>query len=431
MSSGKRLPVQLSTFKVDALRAAADGSEYTQGDTLVPGFGVRVRPSGMATYVLMKRAPGEQKPTRVTIGRVGDISLADAREKARDAIKALGKGVDVNLQKRRDLAAQTVERERVRQVESETGFPAGSFGATAAGYIRLECKALKRGPEVEAIIRRCLLPEWGSRPLDELRRRDLTALLDPVIAAGRIQAAHKLREIAIRVVNWAIDRGDIEVNFLATASRGRRRAGILRRTRRDRVLSDHEIRAVWNACDTVGQPFASLIRLGLLLGQRRQEIAAMEWSELDLDRGLWVIPARRYKTGTEHAVPLSDFAIEIIKSAPRASDRFVFATEPDSHFQGFGKSKRRLDKLADLATGWTIHDLRRTMRTGLSACGVGADVAERCVGHVITGVRGIYDRYSFADEKRLALEAWALRLRNIVNPPPAPDNNVLRFPAAG
>ena len=404
----KHEPVNLTDFKVKALKP--DTGEYIQGDLQVPGLGVRLRPSGAASYVVMKRLPGQTKPTRITLGRVGDLTLQDAREKAREAIAATRQGVRVNAEKRR-------ERTIARQVEAETGYRPGSFGETAERYIRSECKMLARGADVEAVIRRHLLPPWGERQLDELRRRDLTALLDPIIESGRTQSAHKLREVAIRIVNWAIDRGDIELNFLATASRGRRRAGILRRTRRDRVLTDDEIRAIWQACYHVGWPFRDFVRLALMLGQRREEIAAMEWVELDLQRRLWVIPAERYKTRVEHAIPLPAPAIELICSMPRVCERFVFSTAPGTHFSGFSKSKARLDDLSRVS-GWRIHDLRRTVRTNLAALRVDTNTAERVLGHVIGGVRGVYDRYAYLDEKREALDRWAARLGCIIDPPP-------------
>lgn len=412
----KFAPVNLTDLKVKALRPDAAG-EYVQGDTQVPGFGVRVRQSGAASYIVNKRLPGETRSTRVTIGRVGDMKLAVARDKAREAIGAVKAGVDLNVEKRR-------KRERTRRAEAATGYKPATFGEVAILYIRSECKALARGAEIEALIRKHFLPAWGERLLDDLRRRDLTAVLDPVVEAGRTQAAHKLREVAIRVLNWAVDRGDVEMNYLASASRGRRRAGIIRRTRRDRVLGDDEIRAIWQACDQAGHPFGDFVRLSLMLGQRREEIAGMEWGELalpsgELDRGaaLWVIPASRYKTRIEHAVPLPRQAVDLIAGLPCADERFVFSTKVGTKISGYSKMKARLEAIAGV-TGWRLHDLRRTMRTNMAALRVDPDIAERVLGHVIAGVRGVYDRYAYIDQKREALERWAQRLQAIVEPPP-------------
>jgi integrase len=179
------------------------------------------------------------------------------------------------------------------------------------------------------------------------------------------------------------------------------------------------------ACELVEPPlFGGLIRLYLLLGQRRKEIAGMEWRELDLDRGLWEIRAARYKKRLPHVVPLPSIAVELIQSLPKTDDFYAFSTEPGTHFSGFSKAMGRLRALTGI-TDWTIHDLRRTLRTrisGLKNAGgqrVGADIAERVIGHVIGGVRGIYDRYEYLDEKREALQLWAARTAEIVSPPPS------------
>lgn len=416
MPMPKHSPVVLTDAKVRNLKPDPAG-EYIQGDLATPGFGIRVRATGAASYVVMKRMPGESKPTRVTLGRVGTLTLAEARERAREATTAVRQGVDVNAEKRREQIARKAERQRARIVEEDTGFRPDTFGETVIRYMRQECTALRRGAEIEAIIRRHLLPLWGERTLDGLRRRDLTAALDPLVAAGKTQAAHKLREVAIRIVNWAVDRGDIEVNYLASASRGRKRSGILRRSRRDRVLTDDEIRAVWLACDDVGHPFGALVRLLLLTGQRKTEVAGIEWAELDLKAGIWTIPPDRYKTGIEHAVPLPAPVVDLIHAVPRICNRYVLSTRPGTHFSGYNKAKARLDELSGV-NDWRLHDLRRTVRTGLAGLKVEPDIAERVVGHVIGGVRGVYDRHRYIDEKRDALERWAQHLGGIVHPEP-------------
>src|SRR5207247_10952924 len=138
-------------------------------------------------------------PESATRGELYDIRRAEAREKPREAIAALRRGFDVNAKKRRVRDAETWRRKQARQVRAETGFEPDSFGAIATHYITQECARLARGGEVEKIIRRSLLGPWGERPLAELRRRDLTRLLDPIVETGRSQAAHKLREIALRI----------------------------------------------------------------------------------------------------------------------------------------------------------------------------------------------------------------------------------------
>ncbi len=156
MPKSRREPVNLTDFKVRSLKPDPNG-EYIQGDAQVPGFGIRMRPNGTASYLVMKRLPGDANPLRVTLGRVGEITLAGAREWARQAIAAVRDGVDVNAQKRRARERGRRQREDARAVHVATGFPAESFGAIATHYIAQECSRLARGGEVESIIRRGLL----------------------------------------------------------------------------------------------------------------------------------------------------------------------------------------------------------------------------------------------------------------------------------
>jgi integrase len=409
MPKSSRPAVVLTDAKVKALKHDPAG-EYIQGDLIAQGFGVRVRPAGDPVYVLVKRRPGETKPTRVTIGKVRDITLAEARQHATEAATAIRRGVDVNAEKRATRKPRPVG-------EDEAPAP-GSFGALADVFIARECPKLARGEELAAIIRRTLLPSWRDRPLGELRRRDLTAILDPVIASGRTQAAHKLREVAIRVMNLGVERDDIEVNALLSPSRGRRRSGFIQRTKRSRVLDDGELRDIWRASDAVGEPFSTIVRLLITTGQRRGEVAGMEWRELDLaSGGIWVIPANRYKTDVEHVVPLPNIAVALLSGIPKTDARFVFSTKPGSRFSGFSKSMARLRDLSGIAD-WRLHDIRRTVRTGMARLRIDPDVAERVVGHVIGGVRGVYDRHAYLEEKQDALDRWAMHLSSIVAPDP-------------
>jgi integrase len=419
MPKSRREPVALTDFKVRALKADPTGAEYIQGDREVGGLGVRVRPNGAKSYVVMKRLPGQAKLVRVTLGRVGEISLAQARDQARQAIRATKLGVNVNREKRG-------ERQRQREAIAATGYPAGSFGEAAEQYVASEdCKQLVRARETELLIRRHLIDAWGNRRLADIRQSDLWEILDPIIAEGHHRTAHRVRQIAVGLFYRSVERGAIDANFIA---RGGGRRGLIQIRPRERVLNDDEIRRIWHACDDgVGWPYADFIRLSLLLGQRRGEIARMERGELDLDRALWTIPASRMKGGITHAVPLPPAAVAIIRDAPKVCERYVLATAPGQAIAAFVRPKRRLDAASGV-TGWVVHDLRRTVRTGLAALRIDSDVAERVIGHVIGGVRGVYDCHAYLDEKRDALERWARRLEGIVNPPP--DNVVTLVTAA-
>ncbi|WP_162801137.1 tyrosine-type recombinase/integrase [Azospirillum brasilense] len=413
--------VKLTTKAVEAAKPLSPGQRLELFDTALPGFGLRVGDTNK-TWFVFYRLVGKQK--RFTLGHFPALSLSAAREAAGKALEKVEHGEDPAAEKE---AAKARAHAALEQ-KAATGFLPDSFGSLASIYIRQECPGLRRGSELERIIDREIQPAWKDRPAADLRRRDLTALLDPFIIAGHVQKAHKVREIVVRIVNWAVDRGDLEANLLVSPSRGRKRSGILRREKRERVLSAEELAAVWAGCEELTGPFPAIVKTLILTGQRREEVGAMRWAELDLDNGLWTIPSDRYKTGIVHVVPLTEPVKKIITGLHRLSDDFVFATKKDSHFSGYSKCKARLDAMVAAQRakaglpdidGWTLHDLRRTLRTGLSELRVNSDIAERVVGHVIGGVQGVYDRHAYLDEKRDALERWAAKVVGIVNPPPA------------
>jgi integrase len=415
MPQARRQPVNLTDLKVKALRPDPAGGEYVQGDTQVPGFGVRVRPGAAPAYVVAKRRPGEAKPIRVTIGRVGEISLAKARDEARAAIAALRQGVDVNSEKRQARDRRARDREQAKRIVEDTGFAAGTFGEIATRYIERECRRLARGGEIERLIWRELLPALGPRPFSELRRRDLGDVVNAILSDGHPSAAHKVREVGKRIASWADDEELINGNpFLGGRSP-------VRRQERSRALSAEEIATLWSAWREMGPPLGSFMMFALATGQRRGEIAAMERSELDFAERLWSIPAEKAKNRRPHLVPLSALATEILDGLPAVDGRFVFSTRIGSHISGFSKAKARVDRLAGV-TDWRLHDLRRTAATRLAELGVAHPVVSKLLNHSPRGVMGvtaIYNRHEYLNERRDAMERWARRIGEIVNPPPA------------
>jgi integrase len=407
---------------VRALRPDPAGGEYVQGDTQVPGFGVRVRPRGAAVYVVTKRLPGEAKPARITLGRIGEMTLAEAREKARAAAAAIRRGVDVNAEKRRAAAERKSAQNAAARVFEETGFDPGSFGELAVRYIDRECSRLARGAELARLIRRELLPPLGARPFAELRRRDLNELAGAIADSGRPAAALKVREIGKRIAAWGEDQELIDRNpFLGGRSP-------IRREDRSRALSTAELAALWRAWTTMAAPMGAFMMFALVTGQRRGEIAAMENGEIDLDGQLWTIPAAKTKNRKEHLVPLSSLAVEILAGVPVIDDRYVWSTRAGTRISGFSKAKARAATLSKVSD-WRIHDLRRTAATRLAELGVPHPVVSKLLNHSPRGVMGvtsIYNRYEYLEERRDALERWAQRIRDIVDPPPA---NVLELRA--
>jgi integrase len=183
---------------------------------------------------------------------------------------------------------------------------------------------------------------------------------------------------------------------------------------RSRILDDTELRAVWLASTAEKlQPFGALVKFLLLTTARRNEAAHMHWHEVDAD-GLWTLPARRSKTKNDVPRPLSKAAQRLLEAQPHLCD-YPFTANGITPLRQFSKPKRKLDAASGI-TGWRVHDLRRTARSLLSRAGVNADVAERCLGHAIPGVRGIYDRHKFLDEMAHAFEALAAQIERIVDP---------------
>ena len=216
---------------------------------------------------------------------------------------------------------------------------------------------------------------------------------------------------------------------------------------RTRVLDDDELRAFWRATRRLGYPYGPLFRMLALTGQRKSEVAEARWSEFDLTKKVWVIPAERMKTDVDHVVPLSDDVLDILKSLPRfkKGNHLFSTTFGKKPVNGFSKAKERLDRrmlrswraIARLRgegrrtaqiKPWVIHDIRRTMRTGLSALPVPDLVRELVIAHTKPGLHKVYDQHAYKSEKRHALELWAARLRNIVEPP---ADNVVPLAARG
>jgi integrase len=205
---------------------------------------------------------------------------------------------------------------------------------------------------------------------------------------------------------WAVKRGAIEGNPFLNLP-------VAPTLKRERVLTDDEIAGIWRATDGAG-PFNGIVRLLLLTGQRREEVAGMTWAELSDDLSTWTIPASRAKNGATHIVPLSAPAQDLLRGVPRSGE-LVFPGLRGT-FNGFSPAKATLDTKSGV-TNWRLHDLRRTMATGLQRLGVRLEVTEQVLNHVSgsrAGIVGVYQRHDFASEKRAALDAWGAHVLAVV-----------------
>jgi integrase len=282
---------------------------------------------------------------------------------------------------------------------------AATLAAVCDEYFTRAGLALRTGAYRKATLARLVYPQLGARPLAEVRRSDIVRLLDTIDdECGPVMADHTLAYLR-RVFSWHEGRSD---DFRSPIVRGMSRTRPKERAR-ERTLTDDELRAVWHA----GGVFGHFVRFLILTGARRAEAAGMRWSELCGSD--WTLPACRNKTKVDLVRPLPRLALSVIGPA---SGGFVFSTSGGARpISGFSKFKRQFDALAPGVDPWRLHDLRRTARSLMSRAGVSSDHAERCLGHVIGGVRAWYDRHDWYDEKAAAFEALAREVERITSLP--------------
>jgi integrase len=263
-----------------------------------------------------------------------------------------------------------------------------------------------------------LAARWRGRRLADIRRAEIIAMLDDVVDSGRPVAANRMLAALRTLFNWAIERDLLQVNPCTGV-----RAPTAE-TSRERVLTDDEIRLLWKATGRQGSSFSRFVRLLLLTGQRRDEVGRMRWSEIEDD--LWRLAGERTKNARAHAVPLSGAARDVLASLPRiAWSDYVFTTTGRTPSRNYARGKAGLDALMRAVAEeegmpapepWRLHDLRRTVASGMARLGINLPVIEKVLNHAsgsFAGIVGVYQRYSFADEKRQALEAWAQHILDL------------------
>lgn len=385
----------------------------------------RVTATGARSLTVRTRLRGEQ--IRLTYSRpVLAENLGDARTWASEVIEKCRKGVDPRNEDRR-LALEAKKKDRLR------------FESVVEDFMKRHGSKNRTADETQRIFDKYALPQWGDRQIHEVTRSDVNELLDKIedgnlrspdgeMLGGPVMADRTLAAVR-KLFNWYAVRDD---KFVSPIVRGMARTKP-REHARTRVLSDEEIAAMWPILDGLGT-FGGIVKALFLTAQRRGEVADMRRSEIDAE-GVWAIPAHRYKTKTPMFVPLSDPARAVIdgQDVIDGSD-LVFTTTGKSPFSGFSKSKANLDALVLAAlrqraekqgedpekvelSDWRIHDIRRTAKTLMVRAGVRPDISERVLGHVIPGVEGVYDRHSYLEEKRDALERLAVMIDRIANPP--------------
>lgn len=376
-------------------------------DDRVRGFGLKVTPSGSKVYVYQYRLGGRgAKVRRYTIGRHGNITPDGARREAERLALMTSQGLD----------PQQMKVSKARQsIDLAFKQYAGRF---VQECLKVRWKSSYAGGE--AHLRLYATPVLGNKPLPEIDRADIRAVLKPV--RHKVATASYLFSVLRRLFRWAVSEGDLESSPLDGMEPPPLPA------KRERFLSDPELALVWRASEKLGYPFGPLMRLLILTGARREEVAGLDWSELDQKAALWALPSERAKNSTAASCPLSDIAIAELDMLARRSRQdgkwprggLLFSTTGETSVSGYSRAKARLDReVASLSAElnetlpiepWCLHDFRRTLATGMQRLGVRFEVTEAILNHVgssRSGVAGIYQRHDWGPEKKAALSAWS------------------------
>ena len=393
------MPIKLTEREIDRMVCPPGKPHCLVFDTEQRGLAVRVMAGGTKTYLAQYSSPAGKR--RVALGSVDAISLAAARLAARTVMGQVASGTDPAA--KRKAAALTAKIEGQRELMT--------LDRLVSDWTRLHLATRKPRYLAEAVgtVRR-VFADWLPRPAERLTRRDVVQLLDRLPPnMARAAAAY-----GRACFGWGARRDSVAGNpFVSLPVQGV--------TKRDRVLADGELARVWTAAVAVPAPFGPLVCLLLLTGQRREEVAGMAWAELSADLDTWTIPAERTKNGVPSVVPLTAPAVAIVRqrlTTMRGQRRgLVFPGAGGLvPFGGWSKSKAKLDVDSRMAD-WRLHDLRRTVATGLQRLGVRLEVTESVLNHVSGtrgGIVGIYQRHDWAAEKRTALEGWAAHLEVVV-----------------
>jgi integrase len=404
---------KLTDLFVERVKPPAHGRvEYF--DAAFGGLALRVTEGGHKSWSLHYRFGGRLR--RLTIGDARWIKPAQARREAAAALERVRQGVDPSVEK------------RLRRLVPAPG--TDTFAIMLEDYLSryaLVNTAAATYKETKRSLARDVLPEWGNLPVSTITRAHAISLIDAIAANGAKVHANRTLSRLRHLFNWAVERGRLSASPIAGMKPPTKERS------RDRTLSDDELRWFWSACGTIGWPFGPLVKLLLLTAQRRDEVAGMEWSEIDFDKKIWSIPRHRAKNDRAHEVHLSASALEILHILPRVSGWPVFTTN-GRPVSGFSQGKKRLDaamlaaKRDDLGDSteaiphWILHDLRRTAATGMARLNIAPHVVDKVLNHVsgtIRGVAAVYNRFEYLEERRGALEAWGRYVDSLMTPHPS------------
>ena len=386
--------LHLTKSVIDELKPST--SDIVYWDDNLAGFGLKMTPAGRKVFIVLYRTKdGLSRLRKYTIGTYGQLTLAIARVTAQKVLSDRNEGKDPAGLKRdtrkkviHDTVNDVIKDYRLRYLDS-----------------------IRSAVETNRIIDRELLSRWGTRSIHAITRRDVMGLLDDIVARGSPASANRTFTVIRAFFNWAIGRGIIEKSPCVGLSKPSPEVS------RDRLLSDEELAAMILAARRMSRPYGAIVEVLALTGQRRSEVSGMVWSEIDMGKAVWTLPAERAKNGRSHMVHLSSRVIEILNAQSKASE-LVFTNSAGHVFTEYAIYKHMLDDACGVRN-WVIHDLRRTVVSGMAALGIAPHVADKILNHQsgsISGVAAVYQRHEFLNERKAAMELWDDHIASLFYP---------------
>lgn len=398
-----------------------DAGRLELADAVTPGLVLRVTERGVKSFSVIYKVPGEGgvsahgralagRQHRITLGRTPPLALKDARDRALAILQQATLGTDPRAERKQEHAVRhtnTVEAVKKRYVDQHAK------------------PNLRNWKTLQSTLDLHVLPEWGNRPLRDIRRSDVHALLDAIVARGRVGTAREVRKYLSGMFVWALDREIVKENPVFKLKRD----DLAKNEDAGRALANDELRAIWRGAGHMRYPYAPLYRLLMLTGQRRGEWSSAARSEIDAPKRWLEVPKARYKGKRDHIVPLMDAAWEIFEEMPAwvGNDYHLFSTRAGRiPVSGFSKAKDDLDSYAMTelreAAGdpeaqlryFRIHDFRVTCETRLADLGFGQEIRDAVLGHAKVGLQKTYNKHDYLEQKREALGAYARHIIEVV-----------------
>jgi integrase len=386
--------VHLTKSVIDELTPSS--SELVYWDDSVPGFGLKVTPKGRKVFVVLYRTKdGLNRLRKYTIGSYGQTTLAIARIAAQKVLADKNEGKDPARDKR-DLRKKVIT---------------DTVGDVVKEYRSRHVDALRSAYEINRIIDTEILSRWKAESLHEIGRRDILSALDEIVGRGSPASANYTFTVVRAMFNWAIGRGILEKSPCTGLSKPTPVKS------RNRILSDDELREIIFVARQTIRPYGAIVELLALLGQRRSEVTEMTWREVNIEKKIWTIPGERAKNSRAHFVHLAPRAFEIIQAQPK-TDGLVFPTSSGKPFMEFSNMKLLLNEESGV-TDWVLHDLRRTVVSGMASLGIAPHVADKVLNHqsgMISGVAAVYQRHEFLPERKAAMDLWDTHVAGFFRP---------------